>query len=47
MCIIYARASYNVEVLLMDMDFDPVASKILHVKVNTEAAREHVGDIYR
>ena len=46
-CGLYASASYNIEVLLMDMEFDPVASKMLHVTVNTEAAREKVGDIDR
>ena len=29
----------------MDMCFDPVAAKILHVIVNTAAVRDHVGDI--
>ena len=41
-CIFYARASYNVESLLMDMWFDPVASKMLHGTVNTASARENV-----
>ena len=31
----------------MDMVFDPVAAKNPHVIVNTEAAREHTGDIER
>ena len=44
-CILYAHASYNVEVILMDIQFGPVASKISHVAVNTAVAREHVGYI--
>ena len=44
-CSLYLRASYNVEVLLMDMEFDPVVAKMSHVTFNTAAAREHVGDI--
>ena len=31
----------------MEMYFYPVASKFSYVTVNTEAAREHVGDIER
>ena len=42
---LYVRASYNVEALLMDMCFDPVAVEISHVIVNTAAARDHVGEI--
>ena len=43
-CSLYASASYNIEVLLMDMEFDPVASKIPRVTVNTASAREQVGE---
>ena len=31
----------------MDMDFDPVAAKILYVTINMAAAREHMGEIKR
>ena len=31
----------------MEMEFYPVAAKMLHVTVNTSAAREQVGDIDR
>ena len=44
-CSLYASASYNIEVLLMDMEFDPVAAKIMHVEVNTAEAREHMREI--
>ena len=47
-CTIDAHLSYNVEVLLTDMEFDPVPAKIPHVyTVNTVAAREHVVEIER
>ena len=46
-CSIYARASYNVKVLLMDIEFDPVASKMSHMTINTAAEREHAGEIKR
>ena len=46
-CSLYAHASYNVEILLLDMEFDPVSSKMLHGTVNMAEAREHVGDIER
>ena len=42
---LYARASYNVEVLFMDMGFDPVSTNMSNVTVNMTAAHEHVGDI--
>ena len=45
--IIYPREYYNVEVLLTDMEFDLVASKIPHVTVNTAAVRENMGDTER
>ena len=34
-CSIYACDSYNVEVLLMYMEFETVAAKMRHVTVNT------------
>ena len=42
-CILYVRASYNVDFLLMDTEFEPVSDKMLHVAVNMEASRENVG----
>ena len=44
-CSLYVHASYNVYFLSMDMDFDPVDSKIPHVAVNKAAVCEHVGEI--
>ena len=42
-CSLYIGTYYNVEVILIYMEFDPVAAKFSHVQVNMAAASEHMG----
>ena len=44
-CKLHGSSGYIVDVMLMDMEFDPVAAKMPHITVNTVAAREHVAEI--
>ena len=39
----YARGGFNVNIVLMDQEFDKLESKLDLVEINTTAAREHVG----
>ncbi|KAL7525952.1 hypothetical protein ACHAWF_001578 [Thalassiosira exigua] len=44
---LYARGGFTVRVVLMDMEFDKSVDKFSLLEINTTAAREHVGDMYR
>ena len=43
----YARGSFVVNLMLMDMEFDKIRDVLPMVEVNTAAAREHVPEIER
>jgi hypothetical protein len=42
---VYARASFTVQTILMDIEFEKVHDHVPMLDVNTPAASEHVGDI--
>ena len=45
-CGLYGRASYNVKVILLDMEFEPVEDIMPeNVNCNFAAKRKHVGEI--
>ena len=44
---LYAKAGFVVNVVLMDQEFDKIASKIPLEEANTAATREHVAEIER
>ena len=44
---LYNRAGFKIQTILMDMEFDKVKPLLPHVIVNTSAAREHVGEVER
>eukprot|EP00804_Cyclotella_cryptica_P002560 CCRYP_010401-RA/>CCRYP_010401-RA protein AED:0.15 eAED:0.13 QI:0/0/0/0.5/1/1/8/0/1350 len=44
---IYRRGGFTVRVVLMDMEFEPLADVFDLVTINKTAAREHVGEIER
>ena len=39
------RGGFVVNVIIMDQEFDKVEDEVRSVKINTAAAREHVGEI--
>ncbi len=44
---VYARAGFTIQTILMDNEFDKVKDHVSHAILNTPAASEHVGDIER
>ncbi|EJK65994.1 hypothetical protein THAOC_13102 [Thalassiosira oceanica] len=45
---VYGRAGFNVQAVLMDMEFDKVAESLEgEIVINTAAAREHIAEIER
>jgi hypothetical protein len=45
--LVYARAGFTVQSILMDIEFEKVRDHVPMLDVNTTAASEHVGDIER
>ena len=43
----YARGGFVINIVLMDQDFDKIVDDVPKLKINTTAAREHVGEIER
>ena len=42
---VYARAGFVVQTLLMDMEFNKVIPELPEVVINTSAASEHVAEV--
>ena len=42
---LYARAGYTITTVLMDQEFKKIINLVPLIKINTSAAREHVGEI--
>ena len=41
---LYRRAGYNVETVLIEMEFDKIKTILVQLNINTTAAQEHVAD---
>ncbi len=44
---VYGVAGFNVQVALMDMEFEKMNDVLSNITINTTTAREHVGEIKR